>query len=77
LAQFEALKIFLTGEAGILPQRQVAQQLGITEGAVKVAVHRLREKYREALRAEIAQTVATQQDVDDELRFLLSALQGP
>ena len=48
----------------------------MTEGAVKVAVHRLRQKYRELLRAEIAQTVATQEDVDDELRFLLAALRG-
>ncbi len=76
LPQFEALKIFLTGETGAPPLRQVAGQLGTTEGAVKVAVHRLREKYRAALRSEIAQTVATGQDVDDELRLLLAALRG-
>src|SRR5262249_34862281 len=64
LAHFEVLKIFLTGQTGAPPLRQLAEQLGITEGAVKVAVHRLREKYRELLRAEIAQTVATQEDVD-------------
>lgn len=75
LPLFEALKVFLTGEAGP-PLRQVAEKLGMTEGAVKVAIHRLREKYRESLRAEIAQTVATQEDVDDELAFLLAALRG-
>ena len=76
LPLFDTLKVFLTGQAGTPPLRQVADELGMTEGAVKVAVHRLREKYREALRAEIAQTVATQEDVDDELRFLLAALRG-
>lgn len=76
LPQFEALKVFLTGEAGAPPLRKVAEQLGTTEGAVKVAVHRLREKYRELLRREIAQTVAAGQDVDDELRLLLAALRG-
>src|SRR5207244_3403201 len=58
LAQFDSLKIYLTGESGAPPLREVAEQLGITEGAVKVAIHRLRQKYRELLRAEIAQTLA-------------------
>jgi RNA polymerase sigma factor (sigma-70 family) len=76
LDQFEALKVFLTGEAGAPPLRQIAQRLGTTEGAIKVAVHRLRQKYRETLRSEIAQTVATPEDVDDELRLLMTALRG-
>jgi RNA polymerase sigma factor (sigma-70 family) len=76
LATFDALKVFLTGESGTPPLRQVALDLGLTEGAVKVAIHRLRQKYREALRAEIAQTVAGPEDVDDELRTLLAALRG-
>ena len=75
-ALFDALKVYLTGEAGAPPLRHVAGQLQMTEGAVKVAVHRLREKYREALRAEVAQTVAAEGDVDDELGLLLAALQG-
>jgi RNA polymerase sigma-70 factor (ECF subfamily) len=74
--QYEALKVFLTGEAGTPSLRQVALDLGMTEGAVKVAVHRLREKYRQKLRDEIAQTVATPEDVEDELRQLLAALRG-
>lgn len=76
LPQFEAFKVFLTGEAGTPPLRQVAEQLGMTEGAAKVAVHRLRQKYRESLRDEIAQTVAAQEDVDVELHALLAALRG-
>ncbi len=76
LALFDALKVFLTGETGTPPLRQVAAELQLTEGAVKVAVHRLRQKYRDALRSEIAQTVAGQGDVDDELGVLLAALRG-
>lgn len=76
LDQFDALKTFLTGESGATPLRQVAEKLDMTEGAVKVAVHRLREKYRERLRSEIAQTVESTEDVDDELRLLLQALRG-
>ncbi|MDX1945047.1 MAG: RNA polymerase subunit sigma-24 [Pirellulaceae bacterium] len=76
LPLFEVLKQFLTGEAGAPPLRQVAESLGMTEGALKVAIHRLREKYRERLRAEIAQTVAAQEDVDEELAALRAALRG-
>lgn len=76
LPLFDSLKVFLTGEAGGPPLRQVAQQMGMTEGAVKVAIHRLRLKYRELLRTEIAQTVSTEEDVDDELGVLLAALRG-
>ncbi|HEX5105489.1 MAG TPA: sigma-70 family RNA polymerase sigma factor [Pirellulaceae bacterium] len=76
LPQFEALKVFLTGEAGTPALRQVAENLGTTEGAVKVAIHHLRQKYRDSLREEIAQTVAAQEDVDSELQALLAALRG-
>ena len=48
----------------------------MTEGAVKVAVHRLRQRYRELLRAEIAETVSDRSDVDDEMRYLMAALRG-
>jgi RNA polymerase sigma-70 factor (ECF subfamily) len=46
----------------------------MTEGAVKVAVHRLRQRYRDLLRAEIAETVAERSDIDDEMRYLVAAL---
>ncbi|MBV9125323.1 MAG: sigma-70 family RNA polymerase sigma factor, partial [Planctomycetes bacterium] len=49
-------------------------ELAMTEGAVKVAVHRLRRRFRELVREEIAHTVAEPEDVDDELRQLFAAL---
>jgi RNA polymerase sigma-70 factor (ECF subfamily) len=54
----------------------LAAQLAMNEGAVKVAVHRLRKRYRQLLRAEIAQTTAHPVDVDDELRHLFAVLTG-
>jgi len=70
---FEALKFSLTG-AGGAAYGEIARRLGTTEGALKVAVHRLRDRYRTLLRAEIAETVGSAADVDDELRQLFSAL---
>jgi RNA polymerase sigma-70 factor (ECF subfamily) len=52
----------------------MAEELGMTEGAMKVAVHRLRRRYRELLKEEIAQTVADPADIDDELRDLFAAV---
>jgi RNA polymerase sigma-70 factor (ECF subfamily) len=71
--QFEALKFCLTGAASA-PYAEVAASLGLSEGAVKVAVHRLRTRYRAHLRAEVAATVEADADIDDELRELLRAL---
>ncbi len=69
---FEALKGSLTGDE---PARsETAARLGMTDGAVKVAVHRLRQRYRELLRAEIAETVTDPSDVDVEMRHLVAAL---
>jgi RNA polymerase sigma-70 factor (ECF subfamily) len=50
--------------------------LGLSEGAVNVAAHRMRQRYRELLRAEVAQTVATPAEIDVELRYLISVLRG-
>ena len=72
LAHFEALKFCLAGEKHAYAE--VAARIAISEGAVKVAVHRLRERYRELLRAEIAETVAGPEEIEDELRALLAAL---
>jgi RNA polymerase sigma factor (sigma-70 family) len=70
--QFEALKGSLIGEE---PARsETAARLGMTVDAVKVAVHRLRQRYRELLRAEIAETVSDPSDINDEMRYLLAAL---
>ncbi len=76
IAFFEAFKGYLTADCSPATLREVGEQLGMTEGAAKVAVHRLRQKYRALLRAEIAQTVDTAEDVEDELSLLLSALCG-
>ena len=71
---FEALKPFLTGEEPQLSYSETASSLGISEGAVKVAVHRLRRKFRDIVRDEIAQTVSSPAEVEDELRHLWSAV---
>ncbi len=70
---FTALKPALTGEAQAGYGR-IATQLRINEGAVKVAAHRLRRRYRELLRAEIGQTVADPDQIDQEIRELLTSL---
>jgi len=71
---FEHLKVYLTADKDSIPYREVADKLKMTEGAVKVAVHRLRHRYRELLRDEIAQTVATEEQIDEEIRDLFAAL---
>ena len=74
--QFEELKVFLTAEKGAVPYTPAANALGIDEGAVRVAVHRLRKRYRELLRDEIAQTLSDPSQVDEEMRALLVAVAG-
>ena len=72
LAHFEALKFCLTGEKSAYAE--VGARLAMSEGAVKVAVHRMRERYRALLRAEIAETVAGPEEIEEELRALMAAL---
>jgi RNA polymerase sigma-70 factor (ECF subfamily) len=70
---FERLKPALTG--GDLPaQAALARELGVTEGALKVAIHRLRRRFRDAVKAEIAQTLPEAGDADEELRYLVEVL---
>jgi RNA polymerase sigma-70 factor (ECF subfamily) len=71
---FQVLKPCLMGSRETQPYATLAAGLGMSEGAVKVAVHRLRERYRERLKAEIAHTVASPADVDTELRHLFRVL---
>ena len=71
---FEALKVYLVGESGAPAYAEIASKLKMTEGAVKVAVHRLRERYRAALRREIAATVSSEEEVDQEIAELFAAL---
>jgi len=71
---FERLKALLTDEPDRLSQAQIADELGMTENAVKQAFHRLRERYRQLLREEIAHTVMAPGDIEDELRHLIAVL---
>jgi RNA polymerase sigma factor (sigma-70 family) len=73
---FDCLREFLSDEPGRRSQAEVAAELGMTENAVKQAFHRLRQRYRQLLRDEIAQTVAVPGDVEDELRHFISVLQA-
>ena len=70
---FEQLKVFLTTGKGELSHAAAAKNLGMDETAVRVALHRLRKRYRALLRAEIAQTLADESQVDEELRALFGA----
>ncbi len=71
---FEQLQPFLSGGRPDTSYAKVARELGISEGAAMVAAHRLRRRYRDLLRAEIMQTVASPEDVDDEIRSLFACL---
>jgi len=73
-AQFDTLKPWLLGELDSLSQADAARQLGLTEGAAKVAIHRLRKRFRGLVKAEIAQTLDDAAQVQDELRYLLEVL---
>jgi RNA polymerase sigma factor (sigma-70 family) len=67
---FEALKACLVGASEMQPYTTLAIELGMSEGAIKVAVHRLRERYRERLKGEIAGTVASAHEGEEELKHL-------
>ena len=75
-AHFAALKPWLTPAASPKTQSEIAAQLGLSEGALKVAIHRLRRRLREIIRAEIAQTLHDPADLADEMRHLVAALAG-
>lgn len=71
--QFAVLKPWLTGAAA-QPQSEAAACLGLNEGAVKVAIHRLRSRFRDLVKREIAQTVRDSAEVTDELRYLIEVV---
>ena len=73
---FVALKDCLMAERGAIEYAEVAKQLGVNEGAARVAVHRLRKRFREIYREEISQTLANGADLDAELRHLAASLAG-
>jgi RNA polymerase sigma-70 factor (ECF subfamily) len=74
LALFDRLKGYLTGDASGTSYAEAASALGMSEGAVKVAVHRLRRRFGALLREEIADTVVDPAQIDDEIRALFAAL---
>ena len=73
---FDELKVFLTAGKGAQSHAEAARKLGLEETAARVAVHRLRKRYRQLLRDEIAQTLADPAQVDEEMRALFGAFGG-
>jgi RNA polymerase sigma-70 factor (ECF subfamily) len=71
---FQELKPLLSGEAGGNSYSETAFRLGMSEGTLRVNIHRLRQRYRELLRAEVAQTVDSPEAIDDEIRHLFAAV---
>jgi RNA polymerase sigma-70 factor (ECF subfamily) len=71
---FDELKVFLTGEKSESTYSEIGQRIGMSEGNLKVTVHRLRQRYRELLRGEIADTVDGPEAIDEEIRHLFAAL---
>jgi RNA polymerase sigma-70 factor (ECF subfamily) len=73
-SRFDRLKAYLTGDEPASSYREAAADLAVSEAVVKTAVHRLRRRYGELLRAEIARTVADPREVEEEIRYLLSTM---
>jgi len=73
---FQRLRVFITATTAMPSYGELAAELGMTEGSIKVAVHRLRRRYRDLLRDEIANTVDSENDVDEELDYLLAVIVG-
>ena len=75
-ARFDQLKGWLAASRGEIPYDQVAAVLGASEGAARVAVHRLRQRFRELFREEVGATVSTADEVEDEMRYVRRVLAG-
>jgi len=71
---FDCLKVYLAAERGAIPYQNLAADLDMTESAVRIAMHRLRQRYHELVREEIAQTVTTDDQIDEEIKDLFAAL---
>ncbi len=72
----QRLNTLLSDEPERPSQAEIAREFGMTENAVKQAFHRLRQRYRQVLREEVAHTVATPAEIEDELRHLIAALRS-
>ena len=75
-ALFDSLKQLLPDEPGAPSQAEIAARLGMTENAIRQAFYRFRQRYQSLLREEIAHTVATPADIEDELRHLISVVEA-
>lgn len=75
-SQMDSLAVFLDVDFDDAHYEKVAEQMGMSVGTLRTAVHRMRRKYRQLLREEIAETVSTKEEVDEEIRFLISTLSG-
>jgi RNA polymerase sigma-70 factor (ECF subfamily) len=75
-ALFDSLKQLLPDEPGSPSQAEIAAQLGMTENALRQAFYRFRQRYQSLLREEIAHTVATPGDIEDELRHLIAVIEA-
>lgn len=73
---FEALQVYLSGDKGGVSYAEMAARLNLTEGSVKMAVLRMRRRFGELLREEIAHTVAKPEEIDEEIRCLFAAVSG-
>ena len=73
-AEFEYLKAFLAADRETMSYADIAKNTGMSEGAARVAVHRLRHRFRDIFREEISHTVAGPEEVEGEVRYLLSVL---
>lgn len=74
--QFETLKPCLTADSNRIPYASLAAELGMSEGAARVAVHRLRKRYRHLLTEEITRTLSSRDAVEEEMQSLFAALAG-
>jgi len=74
LELFDRLKVYLTAEKGTVTYKNISAEFGLTEAAVRVAAHRLKHRFHELVREEIAQTVLNRSHVDEEIRDLFTAL---
>src|SRR5215510_6403089 len=72
--EFDRLSVFLNTDSKSARYDTLAEEMGVSAGALRMSVHRLRRRYRSLLRAEIAESVCRPEEVDEELRFLLSIL---
>ncbi|HEY1784586.1 MAG TPA: sigma-70 family RNA polymerase sigma factor [Pirellulales bacterium] len=72
--EFEQLKEFLAAERGSIPYDKIATALGISTGAARVQLHRMRKRFRDLFRDQIAETVSNSDELDEEVRYVLTVL---